>query len=102
MRKYNTIAALAFQKTEMYHQNIRDCEKRNLFLVSTDGSGIPGEDGGILTKLAEKHEHVDDKHDSTYALSLEESRKATVKSMHTPGIASKLMWIYWCNDPDSQ
>jgi len=70
--------------------------------VSTDGSGIPGEDCGILTKLAEKHEHVGDKHDSTYALALEETRKDTVKSMQTPGITSKLMWIYWPHDPDSQ
>jgi len=39
MRKHNTIAALAFQKTETYHQNIRKCAKRNLILVSTDGFG---------------------------------------------------------------
>jgi len=67
-----------------------------------DGSGIPGEEHGILTKLAEKHEHVGDKHDSTYALALEDTRKDMVKSMQTPGIASKLMWIYWHHDPDSQ
>ena len=102
MRKHNKIAALAFQKTEIHHQNVRDCVKRNLLSLSNDGSGIPGEDREILTKLAEKHEHVGDKHDSTYTLALEETRKDTVKSMQTPGIASKLMWIYWHYDPDSQ
>jgi len=56
-----------------------------------------------IATLAEKHEHVGDKHDSAYALALEETRKATVKSMpQKPGIASKLMWIYWHHDPDSQ
>jgi len=102
MRKHNMIAALAFQKREIYQQNVRDCAKQNSLLVSTDGSGIPGEDRGILTNLDEKHEHVGDKHDSTYALALEETRKDTVKSMQTPGIANKLMWIYWHHDPDSQ
>jgi len=72
--------ALAFQKTEIYHQNVRDCAKRNLLLVSTDGSGIPGEDLRILTKLAEKHEHMGGKHDNTYALALEETRKDMVKA----------------------
>jgi len=43
---------------------------------------------------------VVDKHDSTYALALEETRKAMVKSMQTPSIASNLMWIYWHHDPD--
>jgi len=57
MRKHNTMAALAFRKTELYHQNVRDCAKRNLPLVSTDGSGIPGEDLGILTTLAQTHAH---------------------------------------------
>ena len=102
MRNHNTIVASAFQKTEIYHQNVRYCSKRNLLLVSTDGSGISGEDCGIWTKLAAKYYHVGDKHDSTYALALEETRKAMVKSMQTPGIASKLMWIYWHHDPDSQ
>jgi len=95
MRKHNTMEALAFRKTEIYHQNVRDCAKRNLLLVSTDGSGIPGEDRGILTKLAETHENVGDKHDSTHASALEATRKDMVKNMQTPGIASKLMWIYW-------
>jgi len=102
MRNHNTIVASDFQKTEMYHQNVHDCAKRNLLLVSTDGSGIPGENRGISMKLAEKHAHVGDKHDSTCALALEETRKDTVKSMKTPGIASKLMWNYWHHDPDSQ
>jgi len=53
MRNHNTIVASAFQKTEIYHQNVRYCSKRNLLLVSTDGSGIPGENRGILMKLAE-------------------------------------------------
>jgi len=35
-------------------------------------------------------------------LALEETRKDKVKSMKTPGIASKLMWNYWHHDPDSQ
>jgi len=43
--------------------------------------------------LAEQHEHVGDKEEGTYTLALEESRKSTVKSMQTTGIASKLMWI---------
>jgi len=55
-----------------------------------------------LTKLAEKHEHVGDIHDSTDALAPEETRKDMVKRIQTPGIASKLMWIYWHQDPDSQ
>jgi len=102
MCKHDTIAALAFQKTEMYQQNVRDCTKRNLPLVSTDKSGMPGKDRGILTKLAEQHEYVGDKQDSTYALVLEESSKSTVKSMQPRGIASKLMWVYWHHDSDSQ
>jgi len=102
MRKHNTMAALAFRKTELYHQNVRDCAKRNLLFASTDGSGIPGEDRGILTTLAQTHEHVGDKHDSTYALALEETRKDMVVQLQTLGTASKLMWIYWHHDPDSQ
>jgi len=43
-----------------------------------------------------------DKHDSTYALALEETRKDIVEHLQTPGTASKLMWIYWHHDPDSQ
>jgi len=34
---------------------------------------------------------VVDKHDSTYALVLEETRKAMVKRMQTPSTASNLM-----------
>jgi len=45
---------------------------------------------------------VGDEHDSTYVLGLEATRKATVTSMQAAGIASKLMWIYWHHDPDSQ
>jgi hypothetical protein len=30
MRKYNMLAAMAFQKTEMYQQNVQDCANRNL------------------------------------------------------------------------
>jgi len=96
------LAAMAFLKTEMYQQNVQNCAIRNLLLVSTDGSGLPGEDRGILTKLARQYEHIGDKHDSTYALGLEATRKATVTSMQATGIASKLMWIYWHHDPDSQ
>jgi len=71
-------------------------------LVSTDGSCIPGEDRGILTTLAQTHEQVGNKHDSAYALALEEPRKDMVVHLQTPGTASKLMWIYWHHDPDSQ
>jgi len=99
MHKHNTMAAFAFRKTDIYHQNVRDCAKRNLLLVSTDGSGIPGEDRGILTKLAETHDHVGDTQDSIHVLAMEATRKDMFKSLQTPGIASKLMWIYW---PDSQ
>jgi len=102
MRKHNTMAALAFEKSELYHQNVRDCAKQNLLLVSTDVSGIPGEDRGILTTLAQTHEHVGDRHDSAYALELEETRKAKIVHLQTPGIARNLMWIYWHHDPDSQ
>ena len=65
MRKHNMIAAMAFRKTETYQQNVQDCATRNLLLVSTGGSGMPGEDRGILTKLGEQYEYVGDKHDST-------------------------------------
>ena len=94
MRKHNMLAAMAFRKTEMYQQNVQDCGIRNLLLVSTDESGLPGDDRGILTKLTRQYEHIGDKHDSTYALGLEATRKATVTSMQATGIASKLMWIY--------
>jgi len=30
MRKHNMLAAMAFQKTEMYQQNVQDCANRNL------------------------------------------------------------------------
>jgi len=73
-----------------------------LFLVSTDDSGLPGEDHRILTKFARQYEPVGDEHGNTYALGLEATRKATVTSMQATGIASKLMWIYWHYDPDSQ
>jgi len=85
MRKHNMLAAMAFRKTEMYQQNVQDCANRNLLSVSTDGSGLPGEDCGILTKLSRQYEHVGDKHDSTYALGLEATRKATVTSMQATG-----------------
>jgi len=74
MRKHNMLAAMAFRKTDMYQRNVQDSTNRNLVLVSTDGSGLPGEDRGILTKLARQYEHVDDKHDRTYALGLEATR----------------------------
>jgi len=61
-----------------------------------------GENRGILTKLARQYGHMGDKHDSTYALGLKATRKATVTSMQATGIASKLMWIYRHHDPDSQ
>jgi hypothetical protein len=67
MRKHDMIAAVAFQKTAMYQQNVKDGTKRHLLLVSNDGSVIPREDRRILTALAEKHEHVGERHDSTYA-----------------------------------
>jgi len=35
MRKHNTMAALAFGKTELYHENVRNCAKQNLLLEST-------------------------------------------------------------------
>ena len=78
MRKHNTMAALAFEKTELHYQNARDFAKQNLLLVITNVSGIPGEDRRILTTFAQTHEHVGDKHDSAYALALEETRKAMV------------------------
>jgi len=102
MRKHNILAAMAFRKTEKYQKNVQDSANRNLLLVSADGSGLPGEDRRILTKLARQYVHVGDKHDSTYALGLEATRKATVTSMQATGIASKLMLIYWHHDPDSQ
>jgi len=102
MRKHNIIAAVAFQKTAMYQQNVWDCAKQHPLLMSTDGSGILGEYRGILKKLAEKHENVCDKHDSTYALALEARRKATFESMQTTDIASKLVWTIWHHDLDSK
>ena len=71
-------------------------------MVSTDGSGIPGEDRGILTMLAQTHENVGDKYDSACALALEETRKDMVIHLQTPGTASELMWIYWHHNPDSE
>jgi len=102
MRKHDMIAAVAFQKTAMYQQNVKDGTKRHLLLVSNDGSVIPKEDRRILTALAEKHEHVRERHDSTYAQALEATRNSTFKRMQTAGIQSKLIWIYWHHDPDSQ
>jgi len=46
-------------------------------------------DRGILTQLADKHVHFGDKHDSTYELTLEETKKDTVKSMQTQSKACR-------------
>jgi len=70
-----------FGKQKFINEMYRTVRKRNQLLVSTDGSGLPGGDRGILTKVAQKYEHVGDNHDSTYALGLEAKRKATVTSV---------------------
>jgi len=44
MRKHNMLAAMAFQKTDMYQRNVQDCVNQNLLLVSTNEPGLPGED----------------------------------------------------------